>query len=797
MSLLHFMILTPFVFAVFVPLFRTYMRNIHTGWFVLAVPLILFSYFASHLSTNLGFAPVTYSIPWIEKLDIHFTVYLDGLSLLLSLIITAIGALVIFYSIYYMSKERESLHNFYIYLLMFMGAMLGVVLSDNLMVLYLFWELTSVASFLLIAYWFQRQKPRYGAQKSMLITITGGFFMLLGFLLVYAMTGTFSLREIIADTSLITEHALFVPAMLLILFGAFTKSAQFPFHIWLPDAMEAPTPISAYLHSATMVKAGVYLVARFTPVFGGTTEWFWIIASFGIVTLFWGSFMAIRQSDLKALLAYSTISQLGLIMSLLGIGSMALHPDQAANSMLLAGATLAAVFHLFNHSMFKGCLFMVIGILDHETGTRDIRRLGGLMSLMPVSFTLTVIGGLSMAGLPPFSGFLSKEMFFTGVLSAYRSMDGWVVLVPVLAWVASILTFVYSMILIFRTFTGPFKQEQLDKTPHEAPFGMLLSPLILASIVVITFFFPNLLSYTILEPAMHAILPSLLQGEEVFTVKIKPWHGWNTELFMTLGVVAIGALLYIYRRYWSGIYEWLTPKFSLNHLYDRGLVGMENMSARITRLHMTGYLRDYLAYVFAFLIFVVGGSLIMQNALRLDISSGAVISIYEYVLGISIAGTALFVVFSNSRLISIITVGAIGYIVSLFFVIFRAPDLALTQLVVETMTTAIFLLCFYFLPKLKKEITRIRFRLSNFIISLGVGVTLTLIGLSVQNYRLFEPISSYFEESYTLAGAKNMVNAILVDFRAFDTMLEIVVLFIAGAGVFTLIKLRQSRRNAE
>lgn len=797
LTLLHFMILMPFIFAVFVPFLRTKLYQIHTGWFVLFVPLALFIYFASFLTSDIGTSPIENSIPWIAKLNIYFTVYLDGLSLLFTLIITGIGALVVLYSIYYMSKERESLHTFYIYLLMFMGAMLGVVLSDNLMVLYVFWELTSVSSFLLIAYWFQRQMPRYGAQKSLLITMTGGFFMLLGFLFLYAMTGTFSVREIIGLVSGIVDHALFIPAMLLVLFGAFTKSAQFPFHIWLPDAMEAPTPISAYLHSATMVKAGIYLVARFTPVFGGTMEWFWIITTVGMVTLLWGSFMAVRQSDLKALLAYSTISQLGLIMSLLGISSLGLHPGQAANTLVFAGASLAAVFHLFNHSMFKGSLFMVVGILDLETGTRDIRRLGGLMSLMPISFTIMIIGGLSMAGLPPFSGFLSKEMFFTGVLGAYRSLDSWVMILPIIAWIASVFTFVYSMILVFKTFTGPKKLERLDRIPNEAPIGMLISPIVLASIVIITFFFPNLLSYSILEPAVQSILPSnMLNAGEGYDVHISAWHGWNIEIFMTIGIIIIGTMLYMYLQQWSGVYEWVKPKFSLNYIYDRGLTGTENLSAKITRLHMTGFMSDYLKYIFAVLILLVGGSFLLQNVISIDLSTNAAINIYEFVLGITLAATALLVVFSNSRLKSIIALGAVGYLVSLFFVIFRAPDLALTQLAVETMTTSLFLLCFYFLPKMKKEITRIRFRLSNLLISLGVGITLTSIGLAVQGNRMFEPISVFFEESYTLAGARNMVNAILVDFRGFDTMLEIVVLFIAGIGVYTLVKLRQSGRDA-
>lgn len=691
-----------------------------------------------------------------------------------------------------MSKEREALNYFYVYLLLFMGAMLGTVLSDNLLVLYVFWEITSISSFLLIAYWYQRQRSRYGAKKALLITVTGGFAMLLAFLMLYVMTGTLSVREIISQAGTITDHVLFIPAMLLILLGAFTKSAQFPFHIWLPDAMEAPTPISAYLHSATMVKAGVYLVARMTPIFGGHMEWFWTITIFGLITLFWGSFMAIRQTDLKALLAYSTISQLGLIMSLLGVGSLSLHPNTGADSLLFAGAILAAIFHLVNHSIFKGCLFMVIGILDHETGTRDIRRLGGILTIMPISFTLTVIGSFSMAGLPPFSGFLSKEMFFTGMLTAARHMDIWVYALPTIAWIASILTFVYCMILVFKTFTGPYQPERLDRVPHEAPIGMLIPPTILAGLVIVLFFFPNTLSYSLLEPAMHSILPDLLQSGEHFNAHIRAWHDWNSELFMTIGVVIIGTLLFRYLSKWSEVYYNLPRRYTLNSMYDNGLAGMERLSERITNFYMTGMVQNYLSYILLFLVVLIGGSLLTQNAFSLDISANSGIHLFEWVLGLCIVAAAIYLLFSAHRMFMIISVSVIGYMVSLFFVIMRAPDLALTQLVVETISTALFLLCFYFLPQLKKEITKLPFRLTNVLISLGVGLTLTMIGLSVQGKRTFDPIARFFENSYVLAGARNMVNAILVDFRAFDTMLEIVVLFTAGIGVFILIKLRQS-----
>jgi len=736
--------------------------------------------------------PMQHSIPWVPSLGIHFTVYVDGLSLLFLLIITGIGLLVVLYSIYYMSKEREALHNFYVYLLLFMGAMLGVVLCDNVIVLYLFWELTSVSSFLLIAYWYQRKNSRHGAQKAMLITMSGGFAMLIGFLMLGHVAGTFSIREMIGALDQITASALFVPAMLLILLGAFTKSAQFPFHIWLPDAMEAPTPISSYLHSATMVKAGIYIVARFTPIFGGQMEWFWIIVSVGMITLFWGSFMAIRQVDLKALLAYSTVSQLGLVMTLLGIGSLALNEQFSDQSKLFTAALLAAIFHLVNHSIFKGCLFMVVGILDHETGTRDIRKLGGLMSIMPISFTLTLIGGLSMAGLPPFSGFLSKEMFFTAVLSVSRNMSNWTLLIPIMAWIASVFTFVYCLRLVFRTFTGNHRPELLDRKPHEAPLGMLIPPGILAILVVLLFFFPNLLSTRVLEPAMHAVLPNFLAAGERFVEHITPWH-FNLELLMTIGIIIIGTILHKQFKRWADIYDNLPRKYTLNNAYDKGLQALERNGRKWTGIYMNGSLTVYLMYLFAFVIIVIGGSLLFQRAFVIDFAYASPIRLYEYVLGISIAVVSIYVVFVNSRVTSVVAVGAVGYLVSLFFVIFRAPDLALTQLVVETITTALFLMCFYFMPKLKKEMKRLPFNLAHLIISIGVGLTLTLVGLSAMGHKLFPSISSFFEDSYELTGALNMVNALLVDFRAFDTMLEIVVLFTAGIGIYTLIKLRKSK----
>ncbi|WP_077214447.1 Na+/H+ antiporter subunit A [Bacillus dakarensis] len=799
MSLLHLAIISPLLLAIFIPMLYKAFRNIHTGWFVLPLPILLFSYLLTYLSATTNQQTVAETLNWIPSLGINFTAKVDGLGLLFALLITGIGSLVVLYSIYYLGKEKEKLGNFYVYLLMFMGAMLGVVLSDNLIVMYGFWELTSFSSFLLIGYWYHREKSRYGAQKSMMITVFGGLAMLGGIILLYNMTGSFSITEIVSQSGDIFNHPLFVPALLCILLGAFTKSAQFPFHIWLPDAMEAPTPVSAYLHSATMVKAGIYLVARLTPVFGESPVWLWLIAGFGIVTLFWGSFSAVKQTDLKAILAFSTVSQLGMIMSMLGIGAAALHYETLDDNIFTV-ATTAAIFHLINHATFKGSLFMVVGIVDHETGTRDIRKLGGLMNFMPITFTLSIIGAFSMAGLPPFNGFLSKEMFFTAMVRVLEldifSLDTFGILFPVLAWIASIFTFIYSMILVFKTFTGKYQPEKLDKKPHEAPFGMLISPIILASLVLIIFFFPNLLSQSIIAPAMASILPSLLETGKEFIVHIYFWHGFTIELFMTFGVIVLGVLLYLTKDKWKKVYGLFPEKLALNKAYDGILAGMQSGSYRLTSSYMNGSIRSYLVYIFGFFILILGTSLFAKGAFKMDTSNVASIGIYELLLAIFIVIGTVSILFSKSRLASIIILGAVGYMVSLFYAIFRAPDLALTQLTIETISVALFLVCFYHLPELKKEEAGMSFKLTNAVISVGVGAIVTLIALSAHSNKLFDSISKYYvENTYTEAAGKNMVNVILVDFRGFDTLFEITVLAIASLGIYGMIKLRSTRRK--
>lgn len=797
LSWLHLMVFLPFIFAFVVPfLYKGFNKKIHTGWFVILVPLTIFTYFCTFFPEISSGEVIIATLPWIPTYHIDLIFLLDGLSYVFTLLIVGIGSLVVLYSIYYLNKEREQLHNFYVYLLIFMGAMLGLVVSDNIFTLYVFWEITSISSFLLIAYWYQRERSRYGAQKSMLITISGGLAMLSGLVMLSIATGTNSIREIVNNYSDLSDHSLFIPAIILILLGAFTKSAQFPFSIWLPDAMEAPTPISAYLHSATMVKAGIYLVARLTPVFGVSEVWFWLVLSVGFITLFYGSINAVRQTDLKALLAYSTVSQLGLIMSLLGIGSAALHYEMVDDRTVYALAIFTAIFHLFNHSTFKGSLFMVVGIIDHETGTRDIRRLGGLMQIMPASFTLTVIGAFSMAGLPPFNGFLSKEMFFTAVLSIAEGDFSFGTLIPVIAWIASVFTFIYCMILVFKTFAGKYKLGKNMGSVHEAPIGMLISPSILAILVILIFFFPNILSEKLLIPAWQAILPTFAD-EGLLTVHVTFWHGFTKELWMTIGVILLGTFMYVYIRKWYRLYDYYPERIALNYLYNLSLEGSERFSRKLTNAYMTGFIRDYLVYIFAFIIFVVGGALVIFGDVTFQVAYDSPITLFEVTIIVLSIVAAVTVLLSNSRITSVIAVGALGFFVAFFFVLFRAPDLALTQLVVETVTTALFLLCFYHLPELRKEMGKLKFKLTNVLISIGMGVTVTLVALAANGNRIFESISSFYEDSYSLAGAKNIVNAILVDFRGFDTMLEILVLTMAGLGVYILIKLRLEGRESD
>lgn len=792
MTLIHLAIILPLIAAVFIGILYRYYKKIHLGWFALPIPLIIVIYLFTLIPTVSRSQPIHETLHFMPRIGINFDVYVDGLGLLFAILISGIGALVVLYSIGYMSQS-EHLGNFYVFLLMFMTAMLGVVLNDNVIMLYFFWELTSISSFLLIAFWNKKEESLYGAQKSMLITVFGGFLMLGGFVSLYTITGTFSIREMIASTSLIMESPLTPLAIVLILFGAFTKSAQFPFYIWLPDAMEAPTPVSAYLHSATMVKAGLYLVARFTPLFAFSNLWVWAILIVGLVTLFWAAFNAIKQDDLKGVLAFSTVSQLGLIMSLFGAGALAV--STGADESLYTIAVVAAVFHLINHATFKGALFMLAGIVDHETGTRSMKKLGGLASLMPISMTMTVITSLSMAGIPPFNGFLSKEMFLEAIIDLreanFSALSDVYVIFPVLAIVGSIFTLVYSIIIFRGIFFGK-RTNETPKEPHEAPMLMLISPMILTALVVIIGLVPNVLSQSIIDPAAMGILNTT----EALNTHIYHWHGLDSPaLWATITIIVFGLLMYITRSKWMPIYKWQSEVFTLNYLYDQGLIYSSLGSKKITDAYMTGYIRTYIMYIFT--AFIILSLITFYNAgLRFDFSDVAPIAFNDILIVLIILVCTLTIMITRSRIVSIIMLGAIGFAMSILFIIFRSADLALTQLAVESILTVLFLLCFAQLPKKSQYEERMRFKLNNFLISAAVGIITIIIGLAAYSDRIFTSISEFhIDHVYDLAAGGNMVNVILVDFRGLDTLFETLVFAVAGIGIYILLKFRVKRKD--
>lgn len=772
-----FAVLAPVIFAFFIPLLSKRKQTIHTGLFVLLVPLIIFIYFVQFVGK--GFVPVQQTYNWIPSLHINFELFLDGLSLLFVLLISGIGTLIVLYSIYYLDRS-ERLDQFYVYLLMFMTAMLGIVLSNNVFVLYTFWELTSVSSFLLIGYWHFKERSRYGALKSMLITIFGGLSLLGGFILLYVITGTSNIQAMVQQADIIVSNEYFPFVLIFILLGAFTKSAQFPFHIWLPDAMEAPTPVSAYLHSATMVKAGLFLVARFFPILSLSHLFFIIVTTVGIITLVWASFMAVRQTDLKAILAFSTVSQLGMIMAMLGFGTEV--------------AIFAAMFHILSHATFKGSLFMVAGIVDLQTGTRDIRKLGKLFTLMPITATLALFGTLSMAGVPlPFlNGFYSKELFFESTLSLQASTaygNFLATIVPYLAVFGSIFTFVYSIYLFFGVF-GKHKDKIVSypKQAKEAPIGMLVSPAILIIGVIIIGLFPNVFNQTFIAHAATSIIGS----SAVETIAF--WHGLNTPLIMSLIVVIIGTLLFLSMRKWVSIYNVLPGELSFNRLYDYSVRSIDDSSKKITDFYMRGSLRIYMLIILGTMFIVSFIFLYATDGFIIDFSDLAPVSVLEMVVVFAITVAAIMTIFARNNVAVILILGITGYGVAILFVLYRAPDLALTQLVIETVSITLFLLCFYHFPKLRGRDESASTKLVNVIVAAGFGLLMTVVGIASFSSSTFEKISDYFiETSLPISGGRNIVNVILVDMRGIDTLFEITVLGIAGLTVYSLIKLRKDK----
>jgi multicomponent K+:H+ antiporter subunit A len=761
---LPIVVLLPF-FGAMIAAFMSKFNRLAPAWSALVITLISTAVLSQLSHFPFEDQTVIQSWAWIESIGLEFAFRLDGLGLLFAYLILVIGLLVIIYARYYISS-KDSMGRFYSYLLLFMGSMLGIVLSENVIQLVIFWELTSLSSFLLISYWQHKNEGREGAKMALTITGAGGLAMLGGILLLGHIVGSYNLSDILVSGDLIKNHAWYTPIIILFLLGVFTKSAQFPFHFWLPNAMSAPTPVSAYLHSATMVKAGIFLLARFFPALSGTKEWIFLVSIAGILTLLIGAFTALFKHDLKGLLAYSTISHLGLITLLFGFSTPL--------------AAVAAIFHIINHATFKASLFMVAGIIDHETGTRDMRRLSGLWAFMPHTATLAMVSTSAMAGVPLLNGFLSKEMFFERALEDTSLFS---LIIPFLAVIAGIFSVAYSIRFIHDVFFNG-KLKDLPRQPHEAPLFMRIPVNIL---VIICFAVGTIPMFTVAPILAVAVMGSLQSDIPTYSLAI--WHGISIPLIMSFLAFFGGIIVYLKR---ENLFTWYEKKFSridarvpyffiVDKLFD--------FANDVTKRFDNGALQSTrTGFIIGTLILGTAGFFYSSAPLfgtRTFLEVDWITMIAALILIIAAIFTALY---HHQRFIAVISIGVVGLIVSLIFIKFSAPDLALTQLSVEVVTIVLLLLALYYLPQITpKESSKGRLTKDATIAILSaVGVfVLTLSVLSKE----YTTIGTYFlENALTGGGGTNVVNVILVDFRGFDTLGEITVLAIAGLGIFAMLQ---------
>ncbi|MGG5238728.1 monovalent cation/H+ antiporter subunit A [Pseudomonas lurida] len=717
---------------------------------------------------------------WLPSLGLNFVLRMDGFAWLFSMLVLGIGTLVSLYARYYMSPD-DPVPRFFAFFLAFMGAMLGLVISGNLIQIVFFWELTSLFSFLLIGYWHHRADARRGAYMALMVTGAGGLCLLAGVMLLGHIVGSYDLDQVLAAGDQIRAHSLYPVMLALVLIGALSKSAQFPFHFWLPHAMAAPTPVSAYLHSATMVKAGVFLLARLWPSLSGSEEWFWIVGGAGALTLLLGAYCAMFQNDLKGLLAYSTISHLGLITLLLGL-----------NSPL---AAVAAVFHILNHATFKASLFMAAGIIDHESGTRDIRKLSGLVRLIPFTATLAMVASASMAGVPLLNGFLSKEMFFAETV--FITSTAWVEFaLPLVATIAGTFSVAYALRFTVDVFFGP-TATNLPHTPHEPPRWMRAPVELLVFTCLLVGIFPAQVVGSILAAAALPVVGGVLPE---YSLAI--WHGWNAPMIMSLVAMSGGVVLYLLLRKQlkRGRFKYppVISYFNGKRGFERSLVVMMRGVRRIEKRISTKRLQTQLFLLV--LVAVVGGMIPMLNS---GLSwgdrpkiPGSIVFVTLWLLAIACALGAAWQA-KYHRLAALTMVSVCGLMTCVTFVWFSAPDLALTQLVVEVVTTVLILLGLRWLPRRIEEVSplpsslrkaRIR-RLRDFLLSTVVGGGMALLSYAMLTRQTPNDISSfYLSRALPEGGGSNVVNVMLVDFRGFDTLGEITVLGAVALTVYALLR---------
>ena len=785
-------VLLPFMITPAMPFIYKLMKE-KIGWFAAAIAAICFFLIASMIPSIADGHNLSSTAAWIPSLSVNFSFYADGLAVLLGLIVSFIGILILSYSNKYLSKD-EDLVRYYQYLLIFMGSMFGVAFSDNLIQLFIFWELTSISSFLLIGYYRKTKESIYGATKALLITGGAGLFMFIGFMCLFSMTGTYGISEMLTSPemlSIVKDSPLFTITLILILIGAFAKSAQGPFFIWLPNAMEAPTPVSAFLHSATMVKAGIFLVARLHPMFSGTMDWFVLVSGVGLITMVVAGFLALKQTDLKAILAFSTISQLAYLMTMFGFTTF--------NDPALGVS--AAVFHLLNHASFKACLFLLVGIVAHELHTRDIRKMGGLRKEMPITFILMIIAGCSMAGIPPLNGYLSKELFYESSVHMAETLGGGIAyIIPILAVIGGVLTFAYSFRLILKIFMGKRTEDpDVPKHVHDPPWVLLAPPAILAVLIILIGLVPTPFIDYLVQPAIDAIAP----GAEHLHVSL--WHGFTPAFIMTLITFAIGIL--IYSKYdkiaaCQTRFNEKYPMISLNYIYNGIVDNAYKFGSTFGKTLQRGPPRRYILIMLTFIIFMIfipaafavfTGQPLFSKDLVFRIAAS------EMILFVLILLTAWGTAALPRYLSMILASSALGFFVSLLYAYLKAPDLAMTQLCVETLATIMFLIVILKL-RTKKAVRpeSSKSRIRSTIVAIFCAAALFIMLMGADLVVPFESFSHYFiDKGIELTSGRNIVNMIVVDFRGYDTLGEISVLAIAALAIYNLIQSRFSKNESQ
>ncbi|OFZ19157.1 MAG: hypothetical protein A2X94_10260 [Bdellovibrionales bacterium GWB1_55_8] len=740
-------------------------------WLLAGISAFMTLYFLIQLPAITDGDVIRESVEWLSEPRLALSFQLDGLSLLFSILISGIGTLIIIYSGKYL-RGHARIGRFYSFFFLFMASMLGIVLSNNLILTFIFWELTSIASYFLIGFDNHRDDARKAALQALLVTGAGGLAMLAGFVLLFLMARTYEISLLMEQSDVIRNHALYSPALILITLGAFTKSAQFPFHFWLPNAMQAPTPVSAYLHSATMVKGGIFLLARLTPVLGGTHLWFILLATAGTLTLLTGSFMALQQRDLKLILAYMTVMALGLLVLLLGVGSpTAIH---------------ALVVYVFAHSLYKGGLFLIAGNIDHETGTRDIDRLAGLRRTMKWTALTAALCALSMAGFPLFVGFIGKELVYESLWNPVSR--SWLLIVA--TTISMMGLWAISLLIGFKPFLGTKAATSHPKV-HEARPEMLLGPFVLSLFGLVVGLAPGTFA-AFADAASSAILNRQTE------LPLAIWHGFNPA-FALSAASFLGGLL-IYRRHSPLRRRFLAVTtsialFSPQQSYELMLNFLKFSAERQTLVLQSGSLFQYLLWILVSIVgvLIASGSPDWLNPQGFEWSN---ILYYEWVLGTLMVLGSLIAARARSPLVSVTSLGVVGYAIALTYVLYGAPDLAMTQFLVETLTVILLALVLSKLPDYVRVPPRPFRNTVALTVSVMFGLVMTNLIWHTLRHPLDRSLSDYFSNnSLPLAHGRNIVNVIIVDFRALDTLGEITVLGIAALGIFGLVRLKSATRG--